>query len=120
MDESLKKIVDETRRSNRAYDERLEQLVARAMDEIPNMVAEIKRIDPDVSRVVLFGSLATNTVRSVDFDIDLAISSEEIFKIAAWSEDQDLPIDIVDIDALSPNFRRVVEEKGTVLYEKAL
>ena len=120
MEESLQKIVDETRRSNKAYDERLEQLVARALDEIPNMVAQIKRIDPDVSKVILFGSLATNTVRSSEFDIDLAISSKKIFRIAAWSEDQDLRIDIVDIEALSPDFRHVVEEKGKVLYEKAL
>ena len=120
MDESLQKIVDETRRSNKEYDKRLEQLVAQALDEIPNMVAQIKRIDPDVSKVVLFGSLATNTVRSFEFDIDLAISSKKIFRIAAWSEDQDFPIDVVDIDTLSPDFRHVVEEEGTVLYEKAL
>ena len=120
MEESLQKIVDETRRSNKAYDERLEQLVARALNEIPNMVAQIKRIDPDVSKVILFGSLANNNVRSVDFDIDLAISSKKIFRIAAWGEDQDLPIDVVDIDSLSPDFLHAVIEKGTVLYEKAL
>ena len=86
----------------------------------PGIVDEIKRIDPELSKIILFGSLATDSVRSEDFDIDLAVSSERIFKIAAWSEDQDLPLDVVDLDALSPDFRRVVEEEGTVLYEKAL
>ncbi len=120
MEDSLRRIVEETQRSNRAYEVHLEQLISRVRDEIPGIVDEIKRIDPQLSKIILFGSLATDSVRSEDFDIDLAVSSERIFKIAAWSEDQDLPLDVVDLDTLSPDFRRVVEEEGTVLYEKAL
>ena len=120
MEDSLRRIVEETQRSNRAYEVHLEQLISRVRDEIPGIVDEIKRIDPQLSKIILFGSLATDSVRSEDFDIDLAVSSERIFKIAAWSEDRDLPLDVVDLDTLSPDFRRVVEEEGTVLYEKAL
>ncbi len=120
MEESLRRIVEETRRSNEVYDARVKQLVSRARDELSVIVDGIKQIDPELSKVILFGSLAKSTVRSVDFDIDLAVSSERIFRIAAWSEDQDLPLDIVDLDSLLPALRRVVEEEGVVLYAKTL
>ncbi len=100
MKENLHRIVEETRRSNRIYEARLKQLIARARDEIPGIVDGMRRIDPELSRVILFGSLSTNSVRNDDFGIDLAVSSERIFKIVAWSEDQDLPLDVVDLAAL--------------------
>jgi hypothetical protein len=47
-----------------------------------------------------------------------AVASEQILRIVAWSEDHELNLDIVDLNALSPEFRRQVEEEGIVLYEK--
>ncbi len=120
MDTDLRRIVEQTQRSNRIYEARLKQLVSNARDRIPAIVDEIRRIDPELSTVILFGSFARDSVRSQDFDIDLAISSSRIFQIAAWSEDQDLPLDIVDLDSLSAEFRSVVEKEGVVLYAKTL
>jgi predicted nucleotidyltransferase len=118
MEDELELIAAENRRSNRAYEKRLEELLRQATAELPRLVEAMRRIDPGLRRVVLFGSLARNDVRNQDFDIDLAVSSGRILRIAAWSEDQALPLDVVDLDSMDPDFRGRVEGEGKLLYEK--
>jgi predicted nucleotidyltransferase len=118
MEDELRLIAAETRRSNREYDKRLEELVRQATAGLPRLVEAMRGIDPGLRRVILFGSLARDDVRSQDFDIDLAVSSGRILRIAAWSEDQSLPLDVVDLDSMDPDFRRRVEGEGKLLYEK--
>ena len=74
--------------------------------------------DPSIRKIVFFGSVATGTVRDLEFDIDIALSGERLFKLAAWGEDQSVPVDVVDYDALTAEFRAEVDRRGVVLYAK--
>ena len=114
----LQRIADRINAENRDYDRLLEQQIAAAQSALPQIVARMRELDPSIERIILFGSLASGSVRNTGFDIDLAVSGSGIFRLIAWSEDQELPIDLVDLDSLSPGFRNHIEETGRILYEK--
>lgn len=114
----LQRIADRINEENRAYDRHLKEQIATAQSALPHIVARMLELDPSIKRIILFGSLATGSVRNTGFDIDLAVSGTRIFPLVAWSEDQELPVDIVDLDSLSPDFRNHIEETGRILYEK--
>lgn len=74
-------------------------------------------IDPDMERLVLFGSLA-QTPSSSNFDIDLAVKSKKYFALLNRALSSDFKIDLVDIDFLNPFILKTIEQKGKIIYEK--
>lgn len=84
---------------------------------LPQLVEGILERDPDVSRIVLFGSLAEQKDGIVR-DIDLAIESTNFLKVSGWLLSLPETIDAVDFNDLYPHIRERVEEKGRVLYER--
>jgi len=50
--------------------------------------------------------------------IDIAVSGDLVFKLAAWGEDQAIPVDILDYDALAEDFRAAIDSEGELLYAK--
>jgi predicted nucleotidyltransferase len=114
----LGRIVSENRSSATAYEKALSARIREAESSIPRIRDELLDRDPSIRRIVLFGSLATGTVRDLSFDIDIALSGALVFKLAAWGEDQAIPVDIVDYDALTEEFRADIDRLGAVLYAK--
>ncbi|MDF1568115.1 MAG: nucleotidyltransferase domain-containing protein [Spirochaetaceae bacterium] len=84
---------------------------------LPRIVEGVLERDPQVSRIVLFGSLAEQT-EGVVRDIDLAIESSEFLKVSGWLLSLSEAIDVVDMNDLYPHIRDRVETKGRVLYER--
>ena len=84
---------------------------------LPRIVDGILERDPQVSRIVLFGSLAERT-EGIVRDIDLAIESTEFLKVSGWLLGLSEAIDVVDMNDLYPHIRDRVEAKGRVLYER--
>lgn len=105
----------QTRRTQRAEEahERRERYEAL----LPEIVEGILERDPEVERIILFGSLAEKE-EGVVRDIDIALKSNAFFKVSAWLLSLPEPIDVVDIDDLYPHIRERVETKGRILYER--
>ena len=89
-----------------------------AMAEVERLRRAFLRIDPAARRIVLFGSLAENRVRRIDFDIDLAVSSDRYLALVSAALDSPFRVDCVDLDALPSAYRESIERYGQVIHEK--
>lgn len=117
-DPSLQKIIDATNTRNRVAKEKLKLRIDEALTEAKRLAALFTEKDPSLQKVVLFGSLAEETVRSEEFDIDLAVVSDDIIRLMNIAEDSRFPVDVADLERLPEPIRRRVEERGKILYEK--
>lgn len=84
---------------------------------LPRIVDGILERDPQVSRIVLFGSLAERRDGIVR-DIDLAIESTDFLRVSGWLLSLPEAIDVVDYNHLYPHIRDRVNTRGRVLYER--
>ncbi|MDA8426565.1 MAG: nucleotidyltransferase domain-containing protein [Treponema sp.] len=108
-------------REKRAAEEKKLRIgrIAEARAALPSLVEEIRRIDPGIRTILLFGSLARGEPRSARFDIDLAVDSDKYLQLVSWALDQSFAVDVVCLDDLDPAFRASILEYGKVLYERA-
>jgi type I restriction enzyme, S subunit len=92
------------------------QLEQKYLDELLAIVQE--RVDTNVWRPVLFGSRARGTAQRFS-DIDLGFVGAKPMpakvKAALWEalDDSDIPymVDIVDLQAVSPDLRKLAEKE---------
>ena len=96
---------------------RLKKRIAEALDEARRLTAVFQKIDPNLGRVILFGSLAEGTVSSENFDIDLAVESKEYLRLVSLGLDSDFKVDVVELAALPESYKERIMKKGVVLYE---
>jgi len=107
------------RKRNARYRQALEYRIQEARAFLPTLVNAFLSIDPDIEKIVLFGSLARGEPRTLEFDIDLAVRSKKYLKLVSWTLDQKWKIDLVDLDELSDTLLADVEKTGVILYEKS-
>ena len=95
----------------------IEQRLKAAQRVITELVTDFLEIDPTLQKVILFGSLAKNRVRSVNFDIDLAVqgSQDKFLSLVACTLDREFKVDIVDLNSVNPTWREFIQREG-VLY----
>jgi len=117
-DASLQSIIDATNARNRIAKERLKSRVDEALTEAKRLATLFAEKDPSLRKVVLFGSLAEETVRSEEFDIYVAVVSEDIIRLINIAEESRFPVDVADLERLPEPIRRRIEERGKTLYEK--
>ena len=100
--------------------QRIERRIEAAQAEIDKLLARFLEIDPALQKVILFGSLAKQTVKSVNFDIDLAVqcSEDKFLLLVATALDSDFAVDVVDLVSVNQTFRHFILKDGVVLYEK--
>ncbi len=84
---------------------------------LPGIVEGILERDPNVSQIVLFGSLAEQE-EGIVRDIDIALESTDFLKVSGWLLSLSEPIDVVDLNDLYPHVRERVRARGRVLYER--
>jgi predicted nucleotidyltransferase len=117
-EEKLARIAANFNRHNKLEDKRIRIRVREAKTEVQQLVRRFREIDPDVDRIVLFGSLAEGTVFSLYFDIDLAVRSRRYLELVSCGLNSSFSVDVVDLDNLAEPIRSAVEKYGKVLYEK--
>ena len=117
-EEKLARIAANLNRHNKLEDKRIKKKVREANDEVQRLVRRFREIDPDIDRIVLFGSLAEGTVYSLHFDIDLAVRSGRYLELVGCGLNSSFSVDVVDLDNLAEPIRAAVEKYGKVLYEK--
>lgn len=87
------------------------------LDALPALVQGALEQDPDISLIILFGSLSSEKPANAG-DIDLAIRSQKFLKVAGWLLRQEVPVDVVDIDEVYNHIRERILIDGKVLYER--
>lgn len=97
---------------------RIEERTRQARAFLPRLREAFLQIDPELGRLVLFGSLARGIPSHEDFDIDIGVSSARYLKLVAWALDQEWKVDVIDLDAVSGSFLEGIENGAEVLYDK--
>ena len=109
--------INERNRLQRAEAEKaLIERVASARREVERLVESFKDVDPDLHRVVLFGSLARDKVKRLGFDIDLAVKSDRYMDLLGIALDSDFEVDLIDFETASSYVIRSVEREGVEVY----
>lgn len=118
--DKLSRIAAHQRLLLRRKEEALRLRVTRAYDEVRRLVDSFLELDPAISKIILFGSLARCDVSSADFDIDLAVScsGEQYLALVACALDSPFKVDLVDISSADSRILSSIDRDGKVLYEK--
>lgn len=116
----IKKMAESVRRRECEMRAAVAVRVESAMAEVDRLVGEFRVLDPAIEKVVLFGSLARKDVRSLGFDIDLAVScsKERYLALVARALDSPFRVDVVDLAAADDRIKASIARDGVVLYEK--
>jgi hypothetical protein len=83
-----------------------------ALKEARRLAGEIKSADPEVHAVILFGSLAEEGPRRLDFDIDLALQGGDVDKAMDVVDKSPFDVDVVDFDLLPAHIQARIRAKG--------
>ncbi|UCF97121.1 MAG: hypothetical protein JSV89_18400 [Spirochaetaceae bacterium] len=114
----LARIVANLQRNNELEEQKIREKVKEANEEVQRLVARFLEIDPDIEIIKIFGSLAEGEVFSLNFDIDLAVRSEQYLKLVGCGLKSSFPVDVVDLDHVPDPIQASIEKYGKTLYEK--
>ena len=96
---------------------RVERRRQQAFQEVDRLLEEFRSADPQLGRIILFGSLAEDRVRSENFDIDLSFEGEEYYRCVGIALSSSFKVDLVDYRACPPHVRDEIDIKGKVVYD---
>ena len=85
--------------------------------EVTRLVELFRTIDPDLGRIVLFGSLATGRITRPDFDIDLSFEGKEYYACVAAALESPFRVDLIDYRAAAPHIRDAVDRQGVIVHD---
>lgn len=103
------------RRANEAEELAILERASLARDEARRLAAEIRSGDRTVRAVFLFGSLASEGPRRLDFDIDLAIDGGDLYQALDIVETSSFKVDLVDLAHVSEAIAARIRETGRLL-----
>lgn len=86
-----------------------------ALSEARDLAGRILKDDPGVRAVILFGSLAEEGPRRMEFDIDLALDGGDLSRALETVENSAFDVDVVRLDRLPAHVRDRITTKGIVL-----
>ena len=102
------------RYQNEAEKKRIEERTRKALEEAHHIAARLVD-EAAVEKVVLFGSLAENSVKNEPFDIDLAIWGGNWSMAQEISEESSFTVDIVEYENLPPHLKKRIDTRGRPL-----
>ena len=115
---NIQNIVKEIKRNNEEERRRIKDRVVHALEEVERLKRDFLKIDGDMEKMILFGSLSEGGIDSFDFDIDLAVKSEQYYQLVGRALQSDFKVDVVDLDSVYESIRARIMEQGRVIYEK--
>ena len=118
--DKLSRMADYQRRLQRQKAKDLAIRKTQADEEIRTLVGKFLSLDPTITKIILFGSLARDDVSSPDFDIDLAVScsGENFLALVALALDSPFKVDVVELATADSRIKSAVVREGIVVYEK--
>lgn len=96
---------------------RLEERKQQALQEVYRLVEKFRAEDPELGRIVLFGSLGEDRVRSENFDIDLSFEGKEYYQGVDIALKSPFKVDLVDYQSSAPHIREEIDSRGRVVYD---
>lgn len=98
----------------------IRERVSLAMAEIKRLAREFLNLDPELEKVILFGSLARGVIHSEDFDIDLAVlcSREKYLSLVVAAMGSSFHVDLADLRSIDERIRASIDREGRVIFEK--
>ena len=99
-----------------ALEQALARRVKEAHREVSRLVERFREADPELHSVVLFGSLARNEVKRIDFDIDLAVETDRYSQLLDIALESAFKVDLIDLVAASSYIKRSVRREGLERY----
>ncbi len=115
---NVKSIVKKIKEKTKQEEKFIQEKIKKAYIEIELLKNDFLKIDPDIKKIILYGSLAENRVTSINFDIDLAVKSKKYYKLVARTFESDFKIDLIDLDVIHPLIKKNILKQGKMLYEK--
>jgi predicted nucleotidyltransferase len=118
VSEALLHAVEQSqKRAGEEASQELKKRIQEAMVEVQRLIKEFRNRDPELKRIVLFGSLAGEEPRNPNFDIDLSFEGRELYACTAIALNSCFKVDLVDYRSL-PDFMQVeIDTHGKILYE---
>ena len=104
-------------RERKERDAKLTSRKEEAYKEVNRLVEVFNNIDPHLERIILFGSLATGTVRSLDFDIDLSFEGSEFYLCVSEALKSSFRVDLVDYRACARHIKEEIDTTGRIIYD---
>jgi predicted nucleotidyltransferase len=118
--EEIHRIAEATNRRNRRARERAGRAIAArkeaAWKEVRRLVQEFQALDPELRRVVVFGSLATGRLKRVEFDIDMAVDSDRYLALLGPALDSPFKVDLVDLPQARSHIREAILRDGVEVF----
>ncbi len=115
---NIQGIVEEIKRGNKDEKRRIKERIGQAIEEVERLKEDFLKIDPNMERMILFGSLGEGRIESVDFDIDIAVKSDKYYRLTGRALESDFKVDVVDLDSVHKIIKKNIIENGKVVYEK--
>ena len=106
------------KRENEEEKIRIKQRIRRAAEEVKRLKKDFLKIDKDIEKIILFGSLAEESIESVNFDIDIAVKSAKYYQLVSRVLQSEFKVDVVDLDSVHERIRKNIIQYGKVIYEK--
>jgi predicted nucleotidyltransferase len=116
----LKQMADYQRRLDYKKRAAIQERVSRAMAESKRLAREFLNLDPELEKVILFGSLARGVIHSEDFDIDLAVlcSREKYLSLVVAALNSSFHVDLADLRSTDERIRASIDREGRVIFDR--
>jgi predicted nucleotidyltransferase len=114
----LKRIADRIRSRESKAESRRKARIDAALAEARRLTRRFREEDPELRRVILFGSLATGEVGDREPDIDLAVESSRYLRLVSIGLDSPFEVDVVDLGTARKAIVEAVHRDGKVLYAR--
>ena len=115
---NIQNIVKEIKKEDRYERAQIKKRAEKAIKEIEKLKEDFLNIDENIDKIILFGSLAENSIESIDFDIDLAVRSDKYYQLTAAALKSEFKVDVVDLDNVHERIKQSILKYGKVIYEK--
>lgn len=102
------------KKQNEAEKKRIKDRTRKALEEAHHIATRLV-LEAAVKKVVLFGSLAENTVKNEQFDIDLAVWGGNWSVAQEIGEKSPFSVDIVEYENLPPHLKKRIDARGRPL-----
>lgn len=103
------------RKRNEEERKKIQEKAGQALEEARRLATRIGR-ESGANRVVLFGSLAEGTVRTENFDIDLAVFGGRWAEAEKIAEESPFRVDILCYDDAPAHIQKRIDERGKQLF----
>lgn len=114
----MKTIISSIKRENTLEEKKLQERLKLAEKEIKRLQIKFLEIDPDLEKMILFGSLAQNSVSTDQFDVDIAVKFRKYLQLVNEVLNSAFKIDLIDLESANPIILGAINKHGKIIYEK--